>query len=538
MGIVDWVISPGSRNAPITLTFANDPRINSLPVVDERSAAFIALGIGIRKGTPAAISCTSGSAALNYAPAIAEAYHQEVPLFIVTADRPQKWIGNGEGQSIDQVNVYQNYCLSSYHLNEDDSEELMIETFQKIVGDLFGHKRGPVHLNLAFEEPLYGTQDAVLSYKFNQPEIRNELWKSEDLVNKYLKKKRVMVLVGQMSRDERLEYLLSELLVDKRLVVLTETNANLSHRHFVSCIDRSLPSLDQDQFLPELVITVGGAIVSKRIKKYLRSVPNLEHWHVSDTETFPDTFESLTERIFTTPTKFFRAIFDSLSLESNEDYQSRWVQRSFINKERHEHFVSNVQWSDLKAHALIYEWIPDGAILHQGNSSVVRYYQLFDPIKEVLYLSNRGVSGIDGIVSTALGFAHNDDRMNVVVVGDLSFQYDINALWNALNTDNVLIIVINNGGGGIFKIIDGPSSTGVLEDYFQVKSTTDLESLCKSYGKDYKKVYQEEGLEIVLMNVIAAFQANTFSGLVLEVDTSGVASAEILRDYFNEVNPQ
>ncbi len=534
--VLDWIISPGSRNAAITLTIANDERFTATPVVDERSAAFIALGRSLKNDAPSAITCTSGSASLNYAPAIAEAYYQEIPLLIVTADRPQKWIDNGEGQSIDQVNVYQNFCLASFHINEHDDEERMTKVFREVAANLFGARRGPVHLNLAFEEPLYNKVDEYNFPSFEKPEQVVFDGLSESLVQNFNSRKKVMVLVGQMQHNETLSYLLKEMLVDKRVTILTETNANMEHMHFVSCIDRTLPPLDEDQFHPELVITLGGAIVSKRIKKYLRSIPSLDHWHVSSSGVFPNTFECLSQSIAMRPETFFRQVLNQMELDSGLDFQNVWVQRALLNQERHNEFLKEVSWSDFKVHALIYDWLPDGAVLHQGNSSVVRYFQLFDSARGITYQSNRGVSGIDGIVSTALGYASVSEDLNVVVVGDLSFQYDINALWNKVPKDNFLIIVINNGGGGIFKIIEGPISTGVEKEFFEVRSNTSLSSLAEAFGVNYAFSSDSRSLERILEETMIAFASGGFNGLLLEVDTTSISSEQVLKDYFIHVN--
>lgn len=539
LGIVDWIISPGSRNAPITQTIANSSDFKASPVVDERSAAFIALGKAITTGRPVAITCTSGSASLNYAPAISEAYYQKIPLLIVTADRPRKWIDNGEGQAIDQVDVYKNYTIASFHLNEEEEDQMIINTLNEITQYLFGKNKGPVHLNLAFEEPLYGvSEEGEVDFSFNLPTIAEEVCDIDKLIKNYQSKHRIMILVGQMDKNETLSYLLSELLIDKRVVVLTETNANICNFNFVNCIDRTLPPISEEKFHPDLVITLGGAIVSKRIKKYLRSIKGLEHWHISSSDSFPNTFEALTECIKQDPDKVIRSLVKVSGGKEVCDFQVNWLQRSFSNQEKHFNFLKSIKWCDLQVHAIIYDWLPDHITLHQGNSSIVRYFQLFDPIDNVTYRSNRGVSGIDGCVSTALGASVVNDKPHVLVVGDLSFVYDINAWWNGLDKSNLLVIIINNGGGGIFKIIEGPSETGVLDEFFKVRSTANISQLVNAHGMDYSLIEDATSLESKLKEVITLYARGDFKGSVLEVDTKESDSAGILKDYFKKVNPQ
>lgn len=538
LGILDWIISPGSRNAPITLTLANDNRFETCAVVDERSAAFIAMGMALGKKAPIGITCTSGSASLNYAPAIAEAFYQEIPLFIVTADRPQKWINNGEGQSIDQIDVYNNYCLASFHVNEDDDQETIERVFEEVASSLFATRKGPVHLNLAFDEPLYNTGEELSVQTFDFPLPDSIEWEKNRLMEKLGEYKKIMILVGQLPINDRLEYLLSEILSDRRIVVLTETNSNLVDFKFVNCIDRTLPSFSETEFHPELVITAGGAIVSKRIKKYLRSVEGLEHWHISSSGVFPNVIEKLTEKIQISPEIVFREVLNVIYPDPRFDFQNRWLQRSFLNQEKHLAFLKGIIWSDLKAHSIIHDWLPDGAVFHQGNSSVVRYYQLFDPIKGVTYMSNRGVSGIDGSVSTALGVSLVSDKLNVLVVGDLSFMYDNNAWWNSLDKTNLLVIVVNNGGGGIFKIIDGPSRTGLVNEFFEVRNPVNIEGLANTHGVDHWLVNGSDLLERKLEKIFLSCSKNDFKGGIIEVDTSQVESEVVLKEYFKTVNPQ
>ncbi|MCB9189266.1 MAG: 2-succinyl-5-enolpyruvyl-6-hydroxy-3-cyclohexene-1-carboxylic-acid synthase [Flavobacteriales bacterium] len=536
LNILDWVISPGSRNAPLTLTIGNDERFNAIPVVDERSAAFIALGQALKINRPVVISCTSGSASLNYAPAIAEAYYQEIPMLVVTADRPRKWIDNGEGQSIDQVNVYQNYCLKSFHLNEEDPENLILKTLNEIGECLLGVRRGPVHLNLAFEEPLYNTVEMEsMEQVFFAPE--KPINGIDPKIGEAFKtKSRIMILIGQMQRNDELEYLLSELICDTRIIVLTESNSNQNNFNFVNCIDRTLPHIDEKEFWPELVITLGGAIVSKRIKTYLRSIPGIEHWHISEGDVFPDVFEKLTRKISNKVTDVIRLLKQNLIVDPVNNFQVIWLQKSFQNQEKHFKFLEELEWSDLKAHSIIHDWLPDHGVLHQGNSSVVRYFQLFDPIKSVTYLSNRGVSGIDGCVSTAVGYASRDEGLNILVVGDLSFLYDSNAWWNKFDKSNLLVIVINNGGGNIFKIIEGPSSSGVLEGFFEVRSDVKISSIAQAHYIEYFKADNECKLDEVLNVLISRYNSSEFKGAIVEVDTRSKESDVILKNYFRSVN--
>ncbi|MCB9195589.1 MAG: 2-succinyl-5-enolpyruvyl-6-hydroxy-3-cyclohexene-1-carboxylic-acid synthase [Flavobacteriales bacterium] len=535
--LFDWFFSPGSRNAPIVATIANDRQFNSTSIVDERSAGFIALGNSIRSKKASVICCTSGSASLNYAPAISEAFYQEIPMLIVTADRPQKWIDNGEGQSIHQIEVYKNYCLRSFHIDEDSDDDIIESIFVSIAAELQSSRKGPIHLNLAFEEPLYNFNESLElpNIRYQRIEEYGSIRES-DYLEKWKSKERIIVLIGQHSKSEGLTQLLKELMLDKRVVVMTENLSNTTDFHFVNCIDRTLPSINLNRFHPDLVITFGGAIVSKKIKNYFRAIANLEHWHISNTGTFPDVFQCLTFKIERETNGFLRNLIENNQFNEVSEFQNFWIERSLVNKENHSRFLQKIPWSDLKVHALIHDLIPDGSVLHQGNSSVVRYYQLFDTISEIEYLGNRGVSGIDGSMSTAVGYACRDNRLNVLVIGDLSFVYDNNALWNNLDKSNLLIIVINNEGGGIFRIIPGPDKTGKLDDFFEVGNSTDFSALAKAHNLDYQLSINENDLEENIINFLDLMSKKKYKGAIIEVRTPNILSSEILKSYFISVN--
>ncbi len=536
--IKNWVLSPGSRNAPITLTLGNDSFFNCESLVDERSAAFIALGMSVASNFITGLSCTSGSAVLNYTPAISEAFYQNIPLFIVTSDRPQKWIGNGEGQCINQIEVYKNFVKNSYHIDEDVSENQIIQIFEKIKSDLFDNVKGPVHLNLAFDEPLYETTESLsLTYDFVRnndivsPEIHIDF---EDLSKQWNQYSKIMILCGQMPKDEKLLFLLKELNQDPKIVVLTESLSNVSDFFFVNCIDRTLANITEDEkFAPELVITIGGAIISKKIKQYLRNVKNLEHWQVSATRHSENVFESLTHFINISESDFFRKMIAKNDFENESLFSNNWMQTSRISEIEHDKNIVSFPWSDLKAFQLINDFLPEECVFHLGNSSPVRYVQLFNPIASVNYQGNRGVSGIDGCSSTALGYSLLSEKLNVLVSGDLSFVYDINAFWNHLDKNNLKIIIINNGGGGIFRIIPGPKSTKVLESKFEVGNASNIKSLCEAYQLKYFSASSEEALEDVL-NTFFIQDSQTTD--VLEIFTPNTLNAEVLNDYFKKLN--
>ncbi len=536
LALTDWVFSPGSRNAPFTLSIAPDSDFNCITITDERSAAFIALGMSLHSQKATVLSCTSGTASLNYASAVAEAHYQKVPLLIITSDRPQHWIDKGEGQSIRQKEIYQNYAKSSYHINDFDAEKEIIEVLKNIELDLFSGKKGPVHLNVSFEEPLYETapkNDTEFTPALVSP---NQFDDITGLHEQWQAASQIMILCGQANAKEhqQMSLMAMELNVDSRVVVLTETTSNVSGFQYVNCIDRTLERVPKEDanYQPDLLITLGDAIISKKIKNFLRAVPNLVHWHIQEHADRVDTYNALEKVLNISPSKFTRFANLTKTVSLDSDFSNKWMSASFLAKEQHDIYLRTCSWSDLKAHEILQDTYPDNINLHFSNSSVIRYNQLFTPIQTNIYYSNRGVSGIDGCTSAAIGVSLNSDRFNVLVTGDLGFVYDSNAFWNTLKVPNLRVIVINNNGGGIFRIIPGPETTEVLDTYFEVGNSASIEHICKAFNIGYRKATNESELDAQLETF---YSAQSDRPIVLEVVTPNLENDKVLKAYFNNL---
>ena len=525
------VISPGSRNAPLTLGFSNDPSINALSVVDERCAAFFALGIAQQTQKPVAIVCTSGSALLNYYPAIAEAFYSNIPLVVISADRPKQLIDIGDGQTIRQENVFQNHILFSANLIDEESKKeftinLISEAFQNAIS-----KRGPIHINVPFDEPLYETVDEL--NKFNFPTILASETKQpieidtfSEIWNSSAKK---MILIGVNAPDEALQNIIHRFINDDSVIILTETTSNIASEKTINAIDKIIFPLTDNEFSelkPEILLTFGGMVVSKKIKQFLRNHQPKHHWHI-DEQRAMNTYHCLSEFIQEKPTTFLAELV-SVSEKKKSDYQQKWLSLKAKRAEKHQQYLSKIEHSDLKVFEPILESIPENSQLQLGNSSVVRYAQLFNVKNSLRVFCNRGTSGIDGSTSTAIGAAFASKEQVVFITGDLSFLYDSNALWNNYIPFSFRIIIINNNGGGIFRIIPGPKTTNAL-DYFETSHGLTAEHLCKMYKLEYNAVTNLEELTTVLDD----FYKESNSPKVLEVFTEKEINETILKDYFN-----
>ena len=529
------IISPGSRNAPLTVGFSNYPGIKTYSLVDERCAAFFALGIAQQTKKPAAIVCTSGSALLNYYPAIAEAFYSRIPLLIISADRPKHLIDIGDGQTIRQEYVFNNHILFSANLKEDKEKKseniqlLSVAVKKAIEG------KGPVHINIPFDEPLYETVDIIGDFDFPKliqgQEILN--FQYDTAVNVWNESMKIMILVGENFPSEEVNKCLEEYFSDEKVIILTETISNIYHPNIINSIDQVITPFtekDFEVFKPELLITFGGMVVSKRIKQFLRKYSPKHHWHIDESRAM-NTYFCLTAHITLKPERFFSEFYELVKKkETKSTYQRSWLEVKAERKERHIQFLKNVAYSDLGACEIILSSIPDHCQLQISNSSVIRYTQLFDLNPTLKVFCNRGTSGIDGSTSTAVGAAVESKKQTVFVTGDISFYYDSNALWNSYIPKSFRIIILNNSGGGIFKIIPGPQSTNVL-NYFETPHDLTAEYLAKTYGFGYRSVFNKKELN----SSLADFYQESGQPEILEVFTPSDINDVILKEYFKNL---
>ncbi|MBT7687745.1 MAG: 2-succinyl-5-enolpyruvyl-6-hydroxy-3-cyclohexene-1-carboxylic-acid synthase [Bacteroidetes bacterium] len=539
-GVCDVVISPGSRNAPLILSFTSNAYFNCQSVLDERTAGFVALGMSQSTGKPTMLSCTSGSAVVNYAPALAEAYYQKIPLIAITADRPKHLIDQGEGQSMRQEGVMDNFLEGSFNLVEEKSkddaalnEQLINQAF-----DLAIATSKPVQINVPLSEPLYDMVEQPTAQpkdlKDDQPRARLDDSTFESLKNQWKASNKVLILVSQFVDRGSLEQTLGNLCNNPKVAVLTETTANMYNLGFVSCIDRTLELFeggeDELQYIPDLLITVGENIISKKIKTIIRKhKANIQkHWHFGDVPR--DTFQCLTELIKVNPGTTLSAI--SSEQDAIGEFGMRWRNAFYKAENVHKEFMASLPFSDLKVIEQVLDFIPDASNLQMGNSSVVRYIQLFNQIRTIKYHGNRGLSGIEGCTSTAAGMAIMSQNNTVLVSGDQAFRYDSNGLSLHESIDGLKVIVINNSGGNIFRIIPGPNKHVASERFIEKMDERSIQKLVDYHGCDYQSARNEESLETGLRWL---FDPTSTKNEVLEVFTPRLDNPEILKAYFSKI---
>jgi 2-succinyl-5-enolpyruvyl-6-hydroxy-3-cyclohexene-1-carboxylate synthase len=533
-GITNIIISPGSRNAPLTIGFASNPAFQCYSIADERAAAFFALGIAQQTRKPTVLVCTSGSALLNYYPAFAEAFYSQIPLIVVSADRPQSKIDIGDGQTIRQENVFANHSLYNANLLEEVSEENDQKINEAINTAI--DKKGPVHINAPFEEPLYETVSELsvnstvfASAKVPQMIDTKELQQYANLWNNASRK---LILVGVNEPNAIAEETIEAFASDESLVVMTENTSNVCHPSFISNIDTIITPFiieDFEVFRPEILITFGGMVVSKRIKAFLRKYKPKHHWHIDSLRAY-DTFGCLTQHFEADPNAFFET-FLPLTTRIESNYFSQLNAVKALRKEKHEIYLSKIPFTDFKVFEQVIATLPKSSQLQISNSSAIRYAQLIpiDPSIEVY--CNRGTSGIDGSTSTAIGAAVANANPTVFITGDVGFLYDSNALWNNYIPKNFKIILINNGGGGIFRILPGHEETPVFNTFFETSHSLTAEHLAKMYGLDYVVATDERSLT----KGLDFLYAQNDKPAILEVFTPTLDNNAILLQYFKEL---
>ncbi len=539
-GIQHVVVSPGSRNAPAIIQFSRHGQLKLTSIVDERSAGFYALGMAIELKQTVALLCTSGSAAINYGPAIAEAYYQKVPLLVITADRPVAWIDQGDGQTIRQPHLFANYVHKSFQIPEHLNTQTDLWYFDRTMNEAIDRTHtpvmGPVHVNIPLDEPLYELEVPgempelrLIELAGTTPSIAPERMKA--LAETWNASPRKMILVGQMSPKPNLEEALRRLSDDPSVIVLTETTSNMSSTFWVGCIDRVIEGLTaQDtNFAPEMLLTFGDAIVSKKIKALLRQMKPRHHWHVSSdaSEYYLDTYQSLTLTLPVDSLSFIPTLA-RLARPLDSDYRSLWQQRNLERKLKHQQYYSTIPYSDFRVFGLLIQHLPPDSQVHLANSTPVRYAQLFDYEQPLVFRSNRGTSGIDGCVSTAAGAAAVNPAIATVITGDIGFLYDSNALWNNQLAPNLRIVVINNRGGNIFRVLPGPDKYAEMEPYLETAHSYSARGIALSFGVPYFTASGEEEL----LKVIPEFYATTGKPGLLEIFTPAALSAEVLLNYF------
>ncbi len=561
-GIREVVISPGSRSAPLTLAVARHPQLHCRVVADERSAGFVALGLaqaslldnGAGPARPVAVICTSGSAVYNLAPAVAEAFFQEIPLMLLTADRPHEWLHQRDGQTIDQTGIFGAHVKRSYDLPADYTHPDSRWSIDRMANEAVSLSQlapaGPVHLNVPLREPFYPNADESFQYEpprlietlIAEPTLSPETW--HRLLTDWEGAGRKLIVVGYQPRDPALLAVLHRISTELAVPVLSEITGNIAENGvFITQSDALFGRPDAElaeSLRPDLLLTIGGSLLARNLKTFLRHYPARQHWHIQPSaDRLPDPFQTLTHLIPARPVAFLEKLFADLDYarfrqgddepeEDETDYLNRWqtadqqarhaVQRAIAIPATNAD-EPLIEWP---AVAQVLETLPVGSVLHLANSMPVRYANLsgLPDSQQISVFSNRGTSGIDGCLSSAVGVALGTQKIVTVLIGDVAFFYDRNALWQYPIPANLRIVLLNNAGGHIFRMIDGPGRQPELETYFETEQPLTAERTAADAQISYQAVQDHPSLA----NALTDFFAPGKTAKLLEIKTDKEAN--------------
>jgi len=527
-GIEDAILSPGSRCAPLSIAFANHPSIQCKSIIDERSAAFIAMGIAQQKNKAVVLICTSGTAALNYYPAIAEAFYQGIPLIILTADRPAEWIDQQDGQAIRQNNLYSNHIKKSWTLPSEYNFKESSWHIERVVSEAIltaeDMLKGPVHINCPFREPFYPTENQEITFsetkiirKLKTTSILEDTSELQGEINEYSK---ILIVAGQQRKSNELNSILNK----TPYPIISDTIANISTENSIKHHDLFLGALLEEDKLdlqPDLIISFGQSIVSKNVKLFLRKFKAKRHIHLGPSNHISDSFQCLTDVIPIDPHSFFSFI----ETRQTNDYAKVWKRHDKNTTKLLANFFEGKSFSEFESIKILLESVSTSNVLHIANSMPIRYVNFLQTKAEVF--ANRGTSGIDGSLSTAIGAAlANNKKTHFCILGDLSFFYDRNALWNSYVPNNLKIIVLNNQGGGIFRMINGPRKRKELEQIFVTEQKQTAEATAKDHQLNYWEASNKSELDDKLKLFIDCKEK-----ALLEIHTNGLENTKALDDF-------
>jgi len=535
-GVRQIVICPGSQTIPIVQTLAHIPDYRCYPMNDVRGAGFYALGLALHGGNPVAVICTADSALLNLHPAVAEAFYQQVPLVVISADRSPAWIGQMDGQTLPKSNILGTLLKKSVCLPEVNTEEdawHCNRLINEALMELNHHGKGPIHINVPIGEPLFDMSATELPHeriirRYEGLNMYNNDY--EPLIEQLNKYRNRMVIAGQMN----LIYIYEKKYVkqlSKQFVWITESIGNktvpgIPIRH----IDQVLYPMAKDtmeRMRPELLITYGGQILSRRLKYFLRHNPPLAHWHICKDGQVCDLFGgALTTIIEMDPFEFLERIAPLIE-DVPSSYPRTWEQLAANVK------TPQLPYSEMSAVGQLIQHLPTPCALHLGNSSAVRYAQFFDVADEVEVLCNGGMGGIEGSLSTAIGYATMDEKLNFLVIGDLSFFHDMNGLWNSNYGSNIRILLLNNGGCELVHTLPKVELDDSSSRFITGQHHASARAWAEDRGFKYMEAHSEEELQAGI--TILTQPSITRQPMLLEVFTQCEEDAKVLKDYYHSL---
>lgn len=523
-GVQHIVICPGSRNLPLIISFSNDSYFSVYSIIDERIAGFIALGIIKATGMPAAVVTTSGSAVLNLAPAMVEAYYQRLPLIAITADRPHDWVEKGENQTIRQKGIFSNYCS----LEIEVEESIEFGEFEKKMGILNRYfsqnsSYANLHINLPFSEPLGSTENLLGEFQFD---LTNKAMSRSRLEPKILDIKvgqNVIIYISTQNVNFELNTILNIRVQEKNWVVISEFHSGWYHSDMISHIDLILSDDNRAQN-PDILITIGETMLSKKFRKYIQTVPHIKHYDIS---TYPRQW-NLLSNTYQNIVYQGNELKNLLCFENSKSFFQSWHNRELQAIDFQLNYFLHLKYNEFNIVHYIMNTIEADSYIFWGNSSAVRYgnWSNWKEMSHLRHLTNRGVAGIEGVLATAIGYqkiARSHDFY--CIIGDVSLEYEHSSLHLLNELDDFKLIVINNKGGQIFRQIHDIQLIGNNQP-LMTPTNLPIVGLCQSHNIQYFMCFE-------LNSFLTNWQAfKTSKGKVLfeiKIDETEVGN---WKDYF------
>lgn len=546
-GVKDVIASPGTRNAPIILAMtAVAPALKVRMVVDERSAAFIALGASVKSHRPVALVCTSGTACLNYLPAIAEAAVRQAPLIVITADRPKRLVDAGASQTLDHIEALKNFVTINSDIDYDADGQA--KTLASLAVTFIKWKcQGPIHINIRLDEPLNGVIDdcdEAIVIKTKQ-RVTTPVFPRN--LREIITKRRVLMLfTGCPWTDERYGY---DIIIRKALdalcglpdmVVASEITSPAKWPgmvHYVNeTISVALKAPDLCDYMPEFVITVGSSELSPALDRLMRKCrATTAHIAIRGDKDVSPRWDIPYTSIQLTTDQFLEMIGQNMAVKKTEpgNFKRFWQNCSrFATTSLHQ-YLEQAPWSQWAAINKIAGRLGHNCNIHSSNGMTIRYLAACTAWRSMTSVCcNRGVSGIDGATSTAIGAAIMTEKPTVLLTGDMSFQYDLGALATNFIPENFKIIIFNNGGGGIFRAIANTRTLPISASHLTEITNLPTKQLADAWNFRYFKATDFETLDHAINSL-----KNSDKKAILEVYTDAETDAEIWRTFYKNLQP-
>lgn len=525
------VISPGTRHRPFVHSVETDPFFTCYSIVDERSAAFFALGLIQELNEPVVISCTSGTPISNYVSAVSEAFYQKFPLIVLTADRNPYYLNQQEDQMVPQVNMLKEICKKTVTLPlVKDQKDFWYcsRIVNEALLEMDHHGKGPIHINYPVEDSLFAFNTPQLPdvIRTNRISIEDsdEIWntKGDQLKNA----SRILISYGQSAPiNDELEEMIEDFVCTYNCAIIVDHLANLKCFGTVEIftVSRTADKAFYDEMSPDILITMGGNAVEIRERFGIYS-GKYRHWHVGEEGTVSDPFKSLTD-IFECPVAYF---FEKLSCKSDDKVENTYLDKWQAKVQSIK--IPEFGYSDIYAVQQFMKKIPGNSLFHIGNSNSARLPQHFPLEKSIRVCCNRGTNGIDGSMSTFIGQATINKNLCFLLIGDLSFFYDMNGLWNKYIGSNIRILLNNNGSGEIFYGHPNMCNIPTLGLHTAAEHDTSAKAWVESRGFQYLCATNKEEFDEMLPFFI---NDDSPKPIFFEVVTDKFANVQEINNLYN-----